>query len=162
MRLWDPAAGKERITLQTGLAWCVAFSPDGKTLAVGRGKDKQRDWDDGGTVQLWDATGARLLRFLGRHAEWASGLAFAPDGRALAVAGSAGTLRLWDPATGRSLPRGTPGHPWPVVTVAWTAGGKTLASASERGAVYRWDVAADGRPGEERASRRGSRGMPLS
>jgi WD40 repeat protein len=47
VRLWDTASGKELLTLEQGTAvWCVAFSPDGKTLAVGVDRN----------VKLWSVT----------------------------------------------------------------------------------------------------------
>jgi hypothetical protein len=50
-RLWDPAAGKELAAWKTGWAFCVAWSPDGRYLAVGvipawyrSGRLKQEGW----------------------------------------------------------------------------------------------------------------------
>jgi WD domain, G-beta repeat len=65
VRLWDPAAGRERATLP-GLeptVWSVAFSPDGKTLAAG---------SHDGSVSLWRAaTDKELFAYYDRHARTA-------------------------------------------------------------------------------------------
>ncbi|MFD3504398.1 hypothetical protein ACFWWT_38920 [Streptomyces sp. NPDC058676] len=73
----------------------LAFSPDGKRLAVG---------DKTGHVTLWDGDARRRTGGLTGTADTVSrgqpesvtALAFSADGRTLAVGGSAGTLRLWD------------------------------------------------------------------
>jgi WD40 repeat protein len=71
----------------TGTVRCVAFSPDGSTIATG-------SWDQ--TVKLWDAqTGKERATYkwpIGR----VSSLAFAPDGFRLAAGGDQGSVVIWD------------------------------------------------------------------
>jgi WD40 repeat protein/serine/threonine protein kinase len=69
----------------------LAYSPDGKRLAVATVE---------GAVELWDTvTKQRVTTFHG-HAGILYMVAFSPDGTQLASAGVDGTVRLWDP-TGR-------------------------------------------------------------
>src|SRR5438445_5067512 len=81
-RVWDVAASAEVRTcsLFSETPACVAFSPDGRTLAAGW------PW----SIQLWDvATGAelpvRLILEGTRH--FSAAIAFAADGAALLSAG---------------------------------------------------------------------------
>ena len=77
----------EELTPGAGLAYALAFAPDGRTLVVGT-----RD----GMVELWNVPGRREIAELKVHDSIVCGLAFAPDGRTLATIGIDGTLRLWD------------------------------------------------------------------
>ena len=49
MKIWDLLSGRETLGLkqQKSVVWSVAFSPDGKRLALGCGDS---------TVMIWDAT----------------------------------------------------------------------------------------------------------
>ncbi len=78
----------------------VAFSPDGRLVAVGT--------SDNGSVVLWDVADPAHPRRIGLpltgFTDRVSAVAFSPDGRTLAAADGAGLVRMWD-LTYRTEPR---------------------------------------------------------
>jgi WD40 repeat protein len=107
----------------------LAFSPDGRTIAVG---------DVGGDVGLWDtATGRRTGTLAEGNSVYT--VAFSPDGQTLAVGDDGGHVGLWDTATGRRTATLAEGNP--VVSVAFSPGGQTLAVGDFGGHVGLWDTA---------------------
>ena len=132
VRLWDPATGAHRQTLEvrSGVA-AVAFSPDGKTLATG-------SYDN--TVQLWDPDKGTHRQTLEGHSDGVSAVAFTPDGKTLASASDDETVRLWDPATGTHQ-QTLEGHSRGVAAIAFSPDGKTLATGSYGKTVRLWDLA---------------------
>ncbi|MBY8845557.1 trypsin-like peptidase domain-containing protein [Streptomyces sp. SP2-10] len=116
----------------------LAFSPDGRTLAVtatGYGtSDSEKS-----AVQLWDVTEKRRTATLKGHTGWVQSLAFSPDGGTLATGASDSTTRLWDVRRHRSLTTLT-GHNGTVFALAFSPDGRTLASGSQDRSVWLWDV----------------------
>src|SRR5260370_13686143 len=84
---------------QSGAALCVAWSPDGKTLACG-GQEKTAAGGSIGLVELWDPAKKTGVVWRG-HDGHVTGVAFAPGGAApgdavLASASVDHNVPLWD------------------------------------------------------------------
>jgi WD40 repeat protein len=70
---------------------CLAFSPDGKTLASGHSAN---------TITLWDPATGKEIRRLRPSSYSIYSLQYSSDGHTLAVGGGDGAVRLLDPTTG--------------------------------------------------------------
>jgi WD40 repeat protein len=142
--LWDVATGAERRTLRGHRAavWALALARDGRRLASA-GPYDERGRPLPGDVRLWDLPSGKeeALGDLPQKNYGVTSVVFTPDGGALVLASTDGSVKLWGLAEG--LPRATfPDHLECVWCVALTADGKTLASGAAFGRVKLWDVAA--------------------
>jgi WD40 repeat protein len=141
VRLCDSITGKELLVLQMPKPFMptgslLAFSPDGKTLAVGAACPKDATPAGGPRVFLWDLATQRVRTTLAGHDKEIEEIAFSPDGRTVATA--AGVVKLWDAATGKEnrtlVDAASP--------LAFAPHGHLLAAAHRRApAVVLWDVA---------------------
>ena len=164
IRLHGTADDKEKRSLgkpaKDASAAGLAFAPDGKTLAA---------FLSDRTVQLYDtATGKELhrlaegparppeaanranaIRFLDYplYNPDAPPLAFAPDGKTLAVVSGENAVRLWNTTTGKPLPWPS-GHSGVVVELAVSADGKTVVTCGTDGMLRRWERATGKQLGE--------------
>ena len=111
---------------------CVAFSPDGKILAVGCAD---------GSIELWplDATGQVKPYVVKKHSGLVWMLAFSPDGKTLASGGADNNVVIWDVLTAEDLmtfkQNGT------VEALRFSPDGRILATAGHepsRGSVCLW------------------------
>ncbi|MCC5626430.1 NB-ARC domain-containing protein, partial [Nostoc sp. CHAB 5715] len=108
----------------------VAFSPDGKLLAIASVNDK---------TYLWQVADSKSLFTLTGHTSPVWSVAFSPDGQALASGSDDQTVKLWDVRDGKCL-KTLHGHTNRVRSVVFSPDGHTLASASEDQTVKLWDV----------------------
>jgi WD40 repeat protein len=130
----------------------VAFSPDGKMLAVGFGRYSQ---DKIFQVRLCEvATGRETFTFPGPRGG-VNDLAFHPDGRHMAVAGS-GIVEVWD-VEGRRKVRELRGHSKWVYGLAYSPDGRWLATGGWDRTIKLRDAAT----GEERLTIFGHEGFVL-
>ncbi|GAA0492274.1 hypothetical protein Ade02nite_68840 [Paractinoplanes deccanensis] len=118
----------------------MAFSPDGKTLAVVA---------DATTLMLWDLAGRRPTLRVRLTGSFGTAVAFSPDGRTLAAAGGADpTITLWNLAN-RAAPvrfATLSGHSDTVDALAFSPNGRHLASGGYDDTAVLWDVADRSRP----------------
>ncbi|HEY2748429.1 MAG TPA: protein kinase [Polyangia bacterium] len=126
----DLATGARKETKSDGplSSWEVAFSPDGKLVAVGEGSDV-RIWD-------WAAGTSKLLH---GHTGLVQHIAFSPTGTLVASASADTTVALWDLDSGK--PRLLRGHTNSVKWVAFSPDGAELVSSGLDGSVRLWRVA---------------------
>src|SRR5262249_2879284 len=121
---------------------CLAFCPDGQTLASG-------GWF---AVKLWEVSSGTEKSTLKTPCQQAVCLAFSPDGKTLAWGGTDHLLRLWGLADGRA-DEVFKVEVDPVFCLAYSPDGRTLASGDGHGAVKLWDVLPASRSVPPEASR---------
>jgi WD40 repeat protein len=121
-------------SLITDRANSIAFSPDGKTLAIGSGEPSRS-----GDITLWDvATGTLTKTYAERHLDSIFALDFSPDGKLLASGGADKAVRITDLSTGKVV-KVFEGHTHHVLGVSWRADGRMLASSGADNVVKVWD-----------------------
>lgn len=112
----------------------LAFSPDGKTLAVGSGEPSRS-----GDITLWEAATGKLTKtYAELHLDSVLALDFSPDGRLLASGGADKMLRVIDPGSGKVV-KVFEGHTHHVLGLSWRADGRVLVSAGADNVVKIWD-----------------------
>jgi WD40 repeat protein len=122
---------------RAGATHRLAFSPDGRFLAVGDITGRE--------LSLWDVEQGKELPSPAGLKKQVKGVAFSPDGATLALGLDSGEVRLHRTATGESV-RTLTGHAGEVPAVTFTLDGKTLLSGGKDGTVRTWDLAS----GQER------------
>ena len=135
--LYLPATPDRSITIDDlpGDVLAIAFSPDGKELAVG-GRDHTTSF-----LQIHDATtGSRRLSLSG-HSKAVGGVQFTPDGKRLISTGYDKTLRVWDVVSGTTVAT-RDAHDRGVESLLIRPDGKVAVSADLGGSVYLWDLPA--------------------
>jgi WD40 repeat protein len=132
-RLWEVGTGKHlryfpagNSPAGNGRKRALAFSPDGATLAGG-------GWGDA-RLRLWEVVTGKERTVFPRVAEPIQGVAFAPDGKTVAVA--ADRIYLYDPATAKERQR----IDRRARRLAFSRDGSVLTGAVS-GAIYRWNAA---------------------
>jgi WD40 repeat protein len=153
VRLWDAETGKEvwQVTTKLWSAFALAFSPDGRLLALVGGLPGRLN--DTGEVRLWDAATGKEIRRCEGYDERVHAVTFSPDGRTLATCGGTeNVIRLWEVATGLER-RQFRGHRGYVHALTFSPDGQLLGSGSTDTTALVWDVTGSFRDGRFQPSR---------
>jgi WD40 repeat protein/serine/threonine protein kinase/tetratricopeptide (TPR) repeat protein len=157
--VWNTATGDKVgrfFAAAAGTIRALAFSPDGSVLAVGAGSPSGT-----GELTLWDSATRQKKRAISNLPEPVKSLAFTPDGNRIAVglANVVSTgivnesshdhsiaptvkperLRLFDVESGSQVAQFT-GQTSSILSVAFSADGKTVVSGTYDGRVIAWDA----------------------
>lgn len=129
-RFLHMAVQADRTELTIPMAGLVAFSPDGKSLAIG---------NSNGTLKLWETETGQEMRELEGHLTLISGLSFSPNGKFLASSSIDMRVKIWDVTSG-SLLGVIKEFDGPVNDVVFSLDGEKLATVDQDGLVRIWDV----------------------
>jgi WD40 repeat protein len=130
VRLWDVNSGAERPALAVPLrdgeikrVFSVAFSPDGRSLAVGYGEGDP-------TIRLWELSSGRERACYKGHKGGITSMAFSPDGTLLASGAPDKTILVWDVTGQRTTGRRKANLTTGELTALWSdLGGADAAKA---------------------------------
>jgi WD40 repeat protein/tRNA A-37 threonylcarbamoyl transferase component Bud32 len=138
IRIWNRRTGElAKLAGHEGYVYSVAFNPADESRLASSGND--------GFVRIWDLTSRResLSRPLIGVKIYAVGMAycvsFSPDGQLVAAVSEAGTVQVWNAATGNPVHR-LEGHEFQASCVAFSRDGRLLATGSWAGPVRLWDL----------------------
>ncbi len=139
---------------QNGPLECIAFAPDGKSLAVvidrtihlvelATGKVRGQAGTLPNAKQQYDDETIQMMRMQGMRG-WQQGgmtgatcIAFSPDGRTIAAGCYDETIRLYDVLTARELPPLT-GHRGGIRALCFSSSGKSLKSIGVDSRILVW------------------------
>lgn len=135
LTMWNLSEAREMPEMPAigdGEASAVAFSSDGKWLAIAR---------NDASITLWNIPASQAANRLTGHTWDVAGIVFSPDSKLLASASWDRTVKLWD-IKGGTIQGTLTGHPLGAGALCFSPDGRTLAVGSMGTAVTLWSVPA--------------------
>ena len=136
LHIWDLNTGQVKQTLNQHRypVFCLDFSPDGQTLAIGSMHEK---------IELWDlGNGDRppsLQNILDGHSLGVFSLHFTPDGQMLISRSLEETIKVWDLSNGKAIAT-LDSHAGPVWSEAISPDGQMLATGNLDESIKIWHL----------------------
>ncbi len=145
VQIWEAFTGKNisQYQGQTAKVSTVAWSPrtysvsssESASISQTNSSSRVACGREDGLIQMWDTTTNReVLSY--RYSAPISVVAWSPDGRRFAYAGTNTSVDVWDAMTNRKLV--TFSHPSPPLVMAWSPDGKYIASGGSDTTIQVW------------------------
>ncbi len=125
--VWESSSGTVVARIADG-GILIAFTPDGKYLALAGGNS---------SIRIWEVSTGRAVTEI-THSDSVTSLAFSPDGRYIMSGSNDSTARLWETTTGMEVTRLI--HDSGVTSVAFSPDGKFITSASRDKTARIWET----------------------
>ncbi|OAX40415.1 WD40 repeat-like protein [Rhizopogon vinicolor AM-OR11-026] len=131
---WDLESGAQigddwRDERDEAQVWCIALSPNGKTIASGSIE---------GTVRLWNVETEEVIAKWAGHTTVVRSLCWSADGERVVSGSVDGTARVWNVESGKTVLGPIRGHAY-VSTVIYSPDMTKIATGGEN-AVKIWDA----------------------
>jgi len=135
--IWDATNGQALLVIPTEqeLIGSIVFSPDGHFVVGASSR----------SVIMWDTRSGHMIREF--YSPPPTALAFAPDGRTLAVATRDSPIRLFDVAMGREI-RKLSARGGTIYCLAFSRDGRLLASGNDHNTANIWNLSGQSEPSE--------------
>jgi WD40 repeat protein len=137
VHVWELPKGNEIFKTwdYSGPAKSVAFSPDGKLLAIGG--------ENGGKLEIWDLKTEKQVHSIAADKSSLFCVAFNPDGKTIATGGTESEVKLWNVESGK-FNGFLRGHSDQVHALSFSKEGKKLASAgADDKSILIWNLETD-------------------
>jgi WD40 repeat protein len=148
--LWDVQEQKQKLLISGRMDdQVVAFSPNGKLIAIGGGWMHDH-------IRLWDVDQQKEIGIFGErvplgHTNSKFSMAFSPDGQLLASGGwKDKAIHFWNVESQEQVAL-LKGHEVDTWSIAFSPGGKWFASADGNGVILFWHLNISGSTVESRA-----------
>ena len=139
---WQPVPGVTLLRTLSGHELpvrCLAFDPEGRTLASG---------SSDATIKLWEvSSGLPLHTIEGHFRNTVFSVAFDPQGHTLASGTDKGMVEQREVSSGNLLQAYSQHSNCPVFSVAYDSQGRLLAGGTDRGAIELWEATSGHRLG---------------
>ncbi|MGA7161087.1 MAG: WD40 repeat domain-containing protein, partial [Bacteroidota bacterium] len=151
--IWDLSTGSEVRTLDAGgrPKSCVAFSPDGKTLAVGSRND----------ITLWDVSTWSLLFAFAEPLYVATSLLFTPDNNQIVSGDRSGKINVWNASDGK-LTSSFKAFAYNVEGLALDTSGTIVVAGGMGDSLTAWNIKTGKKVYSVRAHHNGITGIAIS
>jgi WD40 repeat protein len=151
MILWNVATGaivqRTPVNFNLGQIHAVAFTPDGKNIALAHNQDYRQPMDDDQgdpqwrNVAMWNLEKGAFIESVAQyqHSDWITAIGFSAGGDMMITTSRDGMVRFWELAT-HKLHQSFRAHQANIAALAVSSDGEALFTAGDDRLARRWSA----------------------